>query len=572
MKFFSKIKIFSNCYYFLILAIIPICYLINYSFFGFLPINPHDTLENEILYNVAIGKLMTGDDSYISLFLNGEHPILLLRRLFHLSNIFYVFLDNIELAFWSTEITKRFLTLIFFFKFSNLIIKEKGVSLVLSAIWSTIIIPDNYAYSFAIYGLPYLIYLLHKDKELKFKNLAIVSLIGLNSHFYYDVYLVIFLIIFKLFFKNNQNWKLFIKISILFFTTCLIANFNFILFILFHFEPLHRQDFIGTINYKDFIFLFIRNLFMGISYPAAHIPKNLINITEEIFPIILNLITLSLLVLGVYKNSKLKKILFFYLIISIYSTLPYLADLLGINNKILILRIYDLERIYPLMLVISLIFIFKLIKPKFFLPVFTLILFFLQFNQSYFLFAKKKFNYNYMENVEKEIFKNKLKNGNFLSAINYSYNISKNNIKASANYRELWSFNGFYQTKNYKFIKKIIKDDTAITFSQKRRLNNMAPILAKIKIADGYYNLYPLKYKERILKIFKNCDEGYQKIKNYGSRIDFGYCDFSKLDLSQMKNIGIKYIISDHKLSNIKNINLVCKNCNGSEINLYLLN
>jgi hypothetical protein len=565
----SKIKI--NLQFSLIFGLILFCYWINHFILGFLPINPHDTLEAEFIYNVVIGKLMIGDDSYLKLLLNGELPIYFLRRLFHLSNIFYSVTDNFELAFWSTEILKRFVTLFFFFKFSSLIIKEKKISLILSGVWCTLIIPDNYALSLALCGWPYLIYLLYKNKEIKFKNIIIISLLGLNSQFYYDIYTISLLFIFYIFFVENKNWKLFFKISSIFIVTCLIANLNFVYFVLFEFEPLHRLDFITETNLKDLLFLFARNFFMGISFPAANIPKSFLTLSEEIFPIIINSITFIFVILGALKDKRMIKIFLFYITISIYASLPYFFDFIGVNNKFVFLRFYEFERTIPLMIVISLLFVFKFLKLKNFFLFLSLIFILLQFNQSYFLIAKKLTNYNQLDIEQKKNFFKKLNSKDLYGALKYLYKIKQEQNQSSKIYNELWSFNGFYQVENYKYLKTKIKTNTAITYSRDQVLNNMAPILAKIKIADGYYNIYSMKYKMKILKIFENCGKGYDTFNNYGSRINFGYCDFEKLNFEQMKTIGIKYIISNHNLNNNSNVVTICESCNKSNINLYSL-
>jgi hypothetical protein len=309
---------------------------------------------------------------------------------------------------------------------------------------------------------------------------------------------------------------------------------------------------------------------MGISFPAANIPKSFLTLSEEIFPIIINSITFIFVILGALKDKRMIKIFLFYITISIYASLPYFFDFIGVNNKFMFLRFYSFELSIPLMIAISLLFVFKFLNPKNFLLLLSLIFILLQFNQSYFITAKKLTNYNQLDIKQKKNFLDKLNSKDLYGSFKYLYKIKKDHKETSQIYNELWSFKGFYQTENYKYLKTIIKMDTAITYSRDRVLNNMAPILAKIKIADGYYNIYPMSYKMKILKIFKNCKK-YKEFKNYGSRINFDYCDFEELNFKQMKTMKIKYVISNHNLNNNSNVQTICKNCNNSNINLYLL-
>ena len=137
--------------------------------------------------------------------------------------------------------------------------------------------------------LPYLIYLVIKNKNLNLKHYCLVAFIGLNTDLVADI-LVIPLLFFIswIFCRQNQkyNFKLFFKISLTLIFFIFLSNSNLIYSILFA-GPFHRAEFVyeGT-NLITGLNNLIRSFFsipdFNISYFFHQLP-----FTFYIFPIIL---------------------------------------------------------------------------------------------------------------------------------------------------------------------------------------------------------------------------------------------------------------------------------------------
>ena len=138
-------------------------------------------------------------------------------------------------------------------------------------------------------------------------------------------------------------------------------------------------------------------------------------------------------------------------------------------------------------------------------------------------------------------------------------------LKDNSDYKNLYTFSGFYSTDDYAEIKKIVKNKRIMSVG----LYPMVAVVNDIKIGDGYFNVYPLSYKKKFRKIIEDeIENNYFLKKNFdtwGSRLmityksDESYMN-NKIKFKEAKKIGIDFVISKYNLQNkdlvlIKKIN-----------------
>ena len=148
--------------------------------------------------------------------------------------------------------------------------------------------------------------------------------------------------------------------------------------------------------------------------------------------------------------------------------------------------------------------------------------------------------------------------------------LNKNKI-SDKNFQSRYTFKGYYDYENYKYIKSLINDSKTISIG----LDPMVAVINNIGVIDGYHNLYPLSYKKKFRKIIENQLDHYEDIKKYydlwGNRVYTFVSDpeIIKINFQQAKNLGADYVISKYPISN-EILLLICKKCNESnELFLY---
>ena len=112
------------------------------------------------------------------------------------------------------------------------------------------------------------------------------------------------------------------------------------------------------------------------------------------------------------------------------------------------------------------------------------------------------------------------------------------------NYNNIYTFNGYYRTKDFiEFRKLIKKEDRVVSVG----LDPMIVAMNNIKVIDGYHNLYPQKYKIEFRKIIKAELEENENLRkyydNWGSRV-YAFVNNPrkpKLNFNAAKKIGAKY-------------------------------
>jgi len=126
---------------------------------------------------------------------------------------------------------------------------------------------------------------------------------------------------------------------------------------------------------------------------------------------------------------------------------------------------------------------------------------------------------------------------------------AKNNISyfKVKDYRNYYTFEGYYLKNTYSKIKNIVKEDRVMSIMW---ADPMVAVMSGINVVDGYHNLYPLSYKKKFYKVIEKELEQDLIFKNYyltwGSRVYAPIKDFKnpKINFLEAKKLGAKYVIS----------------------------
>ena len=141
-------------------------------------------------------------------------------------------------------------------------------------------------------------------------------------------------------------------------------------------------------------------------------------------------------------------------------------------------------------------------------------------------------------------------------------------LGAGNDYKNIYTFKGYYSYDDYKEIRAIVKNKRVLSIG----LDPMVAVMNNIKTIDGYHTLYPLSYKSKFRKIIENELENNEKFQkyydNWGSRV---YAFVSNpnnilINYKAAKEIGADYVISKFNLSS-DDLVLECRKCKN---NLYL--
>ena len=139
----------------------------------------------------------------------------------------------------------------------------------------------------------------------------------------------------------------------------------------------------------------------------------------------------------------------------------------------------------------------------------------------------------------------------FMSQINSSITpFYKTYILKKENYKNIYTFEGYYNYEEYKFVKEIIGNKRSISIG----LDPMIAVMNNISVIDGYHNIYPLSYKKKFRKVVEEELNKNEMIKNYydswGSRVLAFVNDYQNIQISfkEAKRIGADYVISNNEI------------------------
>ena len=561
----EKLKI-----HFVFLFILSLYYLIPFFFTGNLILNPHDLLDSEIVYNDAIGKLYKGNTESTDVFLGGEIKWYFLRRVLQPLTLIY-FLFESEAAFWLTDVLLRVIAYISFFKLT----KKLDVSIFNSSLISCLFASTVQThFGLGIVCLPYIIYLLLKNKNFFLKHYLIIILIGLNTDLAYHIYIIpISFLISLIFYKNlkEYNYTLFLKILFILLICILISNSNLIYAQLFS-DPFHRTEWINETpdllsNIKIFIFGFL-------SLPIIkNSPYFFHSLPFMIFAFTITLVSFF------SKNKKAYLLLLIIFLISLYSfilNLDYINQIRSDGLELFkTINLHSVQHFLPLLRILLFVSIINLLISKKIKYVIYAVIFISIISQqiriSIIPIGKHLFSFEYLSEQDQNILRDYFHKQRYISVIKKII-ISKNDEKKNLDqkFKSNYTFNGYYNYDNYKKIKSYVGSSRTISVG----LDPMVAVMNDIRVIDGYHNLYPLSYKKKFRKVIEKQLDHYDEWKKYydrwGSRVYTFVYDpkVIKINFTEAKKLGANYVISKYLISN-EVLSTVCEECNNSK-NLFL--
>lgn len=585
---FSSTKIRINYYHFFFLLLIFFNYFLSFFLFdSFIFATPTDLFDSEILYNKILGQIFLGDFYVLDSLLNGEYKWFYFTRIFYIINFFYSFLSP-ETAFLIIDFLVKVFAYISFFKLSKLInYNSNFFSFLLATVYSYTVTTAVDDYHSSVFGfgaavIPYLTYLVLKNKELRIRNYFFIIFTAINSHFYFALFILI-MPIFLHYYKNNINHKIMIKIFSLFFLFCILVNINILYIAIFYETPLNRDNWNSeNLPLLQNIKFYFENLFYSPIFFERLIYNNDLNEKIIYLPLFLKKLPISifyiltiflLLFQKVKKNNLFLFIVFFIPLIcfiektQIYTYIINQLDL-GIIKSIQLSRI---KLLFSFILLFALANLkMNVVIKKFTIISLTLIILLFQVNKTIVPFTKDKINYSQLNTDDKKELKNYFINLEFINL----FKLLKDFSNLEKNSKESFlTFKDYYNSNSFSNIKTIVNDDFVlpIDFDPAKLIYN------NIRTVGGYFQFYPIKYKKLFREIIKeeleNNNIKKKQFDNYGHRL-YAFVNNPndiKIDFYKAKSIGVKFVISSKNLVN-KNLKKICENCNNNlDINLYLI-
>ena len=520
----NKKLISSNNLHFIFFFILSLNYLIPLLLFGQPTLFYVDTLDSEIVYNSIIGKLLTGDNEAIKLFLNGEIDPLYLRRVFQPFSFLYS-LFSIEIAYWFIDILVKLTSYICFYILAKKINQNNLFCGLVSCLYASSNYPSHEGFGLAFF--PYLIYLILFKEQLRIKHYIILFFFGLNTEVLFGGFALPSLIFLIILLSKNINFKKIFKILVTFLSPMFFANFNLIYMALSNFE-FHRDEFIRESNSMNQSFI----LFLNTLFPIPNVKKVDYSFIQTL-PYTLFIV--PTIIYSFFSNDKNVRKILIVLLSTIVFTVSLKSAFISelVNNFVLLNKISwgYVSRSYYLLYCLMIIYILRN-EIKFFLKI---LLFFITFSLLIFQIDASLVPFY------------------------------KSKIKKIENYQNLYTFEGYYNFHNYKKIKEIVKNERTISVG----LDPMVAVIHEIYVLDGYHSIYPLHYKKKFRKIIEpelNLNPNYKKyFDDWGSRVYTSlyrpkHPEKYQLNYDSAKSLGAKYIISSISL-NSKSLKLIFGDC-----------
>ena len=158
------------------------------------------------------------------------------------------------------------------------------------------------------------------------------------------------------------------------------------------------------------------------------------------------------------------------------------------------------------------------------------------------------------------------------SSVDETFKFNENRVKNSnQNFKSKYTFKGYYEYENYKYIKSLVGDSRTISVG----LDPLVAVMNDIKVIDGYHTLYPLSYKLKFRKVIEEQLQASEKTRQYydlwGSRV-YTFVNDSELiktNFLEANLLGAEYVISKYSISSMILVP-ICEKCNNSsELFLY---
>lgn len=526
-KIDNKQKIYL--FFFLLLSLE---YLFPLVIFGKITLFYHDALDSEIVYNSVLGKIYAGNLDSLKLFLNEEIKIEYLRRLFQPISVFY-YLFNPELAYWLIDILFKATSFLSFYILAKKINNVFFVCVLVAGLFASL--NDISVQGLGIAIMPYIIYLISFKRNLVFKHFVIISFFGLNTDLTSCVPQILALIILSYILHIGERkkfiFKLFLVLSIFMFFI-FISNLNLIYGQL-RFNDSHRLSFVyESIPLLNNFFLTLKGM--------IKIPNDFNWTLIKLFPEFT--IYTIILILSFFKiDKKISQILlllFSINFVNFFTNTEIVTSIRNASNGLF--KTFHIEYItffnlllFPLLLLLILKKHLKFKREFIFCFIFLILI--KQISPSITPLVKKY----YLKELD---------------------------------YRNIYTFSGYYMFKDYSKIKELVKNKKVISVGY----DPMIAVMNDIHAIDGYHNMYPLSYKIKFREIInKELKKNSELKKNYddwGSRVYASFSDSNNIELNflKAKNLGADFVISKHEIKSSE-IDLI-ENKFKNKIFLYKIN
>lgn len=497
------------------ISIISLNYLIPLILFGDVTLFYHDTLDSEIVFNTIIANSFKDNFESMKLFLNEEIRIEYLRRAYQPFNFFY-YIFSPKIAYLTVDILVKLTAYFSFFTLAKKLNPNVFTCALVAAIFSSLNERTVEGFGFAF--MPYIIYLISFKKEINFKHIFFIVLFGINTDIVKCLTCIPILVIIT-YILNSKKEKIFLKHSLqvisIFVFSIIISNFNLI------YGQLKFGEIQRTVFFHEY-FPFFKNLIMYF-FELFHVPTWDWTFFRWLPVIVLNI---SIFMLTFMKKEK-KSIQLIFLIILI-NLVPFIfrTEIVSYFRNSIdgIFKTFQFQYITSIIFLIfsvTLIRILNYYKVTIIFKILIVILIFFQINSSVVPSYKKFFTKN-------------------------------------ENYRNIYTFNGYYMFNDYKKIKSIVLNEKTMTVGY----DPMIAVMNKIYAIDGYHNIYPLDYKFKFRKIIEKELENNNDLKkyydNWGNRLYAFVSDEKNINLNflEAKYLGAKYVISKFKIENL-NLKLI---------------
>ena len=545
------------------ISLIAIHYLISIIFIGQVIVEPHDNLDNLVVYDHVISKIYKGDIEKLNYFLSGEIKWYYLEKLFYPINILHYILND-KLFYFTNDILKKLFAYFSFYLLAKSLSVSRFNAALGGVLYSTFVyikMPVGIGLSF----LPYILYLLLNKNTLNKKHYLFLFLIGLNSSLIQDFFSFILLIPLSLLLSTKKkNLNIYLQIFSIILISLILANIHLIIGSTVG-DSIHRG--IWDLKNADITTSFISS-FKSLFFTSSENPL-------IIFYTPLNFLSALLLIFSLFSEQKNIRMIFFFIvsILILRSILNYnLIDniFIGIFD---VLKGYNFKRVdriiilaYALLFVLFItslknknfknflyfISLLSILAIQLKTPLPTIGQYFLKKNMQteQFIEAKKVF-------LEKKYIE-------FFDIVTNKKNF--NNKKTSLNVSINKTFENYYKFKDYAFIKNIVKNSRVMSVG----LDPMVAVMNDIRVIDGYHTIYPLNYKIKFRKIIEKELEKNILLKNYydswGSRVYAFYNDKDNiiLNFQSAKTLSADYVISGFPIEN-KELKIICYKCNNSD-------
>ena len=242
----------KNFHYLLILVLF-LHIVLPILIFGHVGLIPHDTLEG-LANDYIISKIYRFNFEYLDYLLGGDFQWFFWETIFYPINLFHLVLD-VKPWYFFIYILKIFVAYISF----SLLLKKLKFSKFHSSLGGILyvtILSVLYQSVFDLAFMPYLFYLILKNKKLKTKNYFLLIFFGLNGGLVHNFFAVILIPFITYFVFKVKNFKVPSIVLGVYFLALFISDIH--LFKVFFSEiPFHREDMIGK---RPFIELFLESI------------------------------------------------------------------------------------------------------------------------------------------------------------------------------------------------------------------------------------------------------------------------------------------------------------------------